>query len=370
MPTRIPPSNRQPRFQPIDLLVVFVPFSLLLHYAFHTAPVWVFLTASVAIVPAADWVRRATEQIGGHLGPAIGGLLNVTFGNVPELILALFLLVAGQAAVVKAQITGSIIGNSLLGLGLAILVGGWAREKQTIQRDHAGRLSSLLLLSVIALLVPAFFDYTERGAYGAPVLERVEQHLSLGVSVVLILTYILNAFYTFVTHRSVFPADRRTQASWSIARSITVLAISTAITAWEAELVSGALISAANQLGVTTFFLGITVLAIVGNAAEYVSATYFARQDRMGLAFSITAGSSIQMTLLVAPVLVIISSCIGKPMTLVFRNPLELVAVGASAFAVSAVVRDGETTWLEGVLLLAVYLLLGLAFFYMAAPIA
>lgn len=371
------------------LLLGFVPVSLVLGYGFHASPTWVFITALLGIIPLADLVRKATESVGEHAGQAIGGLLNVSFGNAPELILALFVLARGQVDVVKAQITGSIIGNALLGLGLAIVVGSWGRERQTFKRERASLLSSLLILSLIALLLPAVFDYTLRGMEGgrhAALAAAVDERLSLCVAGLLIAVYIANLIYTLVTHRDVFaigpeetdesapdgPPGEATAgghghggAGMSLGKGLGLLGIATVFTAAEAELVSGALESTAHSLGLGEFFLGVTVLAVVGNAAEYVSAVHFARQGKMGLVMTITVGSTIQIALLVAPLLVLTSYLMGKPMDLVFANPIELVAIAAVAFAVNAIAADGETTWFEGVLLLAVYALLALSFFFL-----
>jgi Ca2+:H+ antiporter len=346
-------------------LLLLVPVSLALEYVVHASALWVFAASVLAIVPLAEWIRRATEQTARLAGPTIGGLLNVTFGNMAELILALFVLSAGHAEVVKAQITGSIVGNSLLGLGLGIVAGSWGRDKQTFSRHHAGLLSSLLILSVIALMLPALFDYTERSA-DVPGRHSLDERLSLGVSVVLILVYLANLFYTLLTHRDVFALEEEAEkAAWPLWKALGVLVGATAVIALEAELVSGALEGTAGRLGLSTFFLGIIVLAVVGNAAEYISAVYFARRDQMGLVVTITVGSTIQVALFTAPLLVLISWAIGHPMNLVFGNPLELIAIAGSAFAVNSIAQDGETTWFEGVLLLAVYALLGLAFFYL-----
>jgi len=356
------------------LLLFFIPVSLILEYAAHTSPMWVFLTAVIAIVPLAEFIRESTEHLAERLGSAIGGLLNVTFGNMAELILALFVLYEGHASVVKAQITGAIIGNSLLGLGLAIVVGTWGRANQKFNRASAGRLSSLLILAVIALMTPALFDYTERGMSGAANASMLDEKLSLGVAVVLIVVYIANLVYSLVTHRDVFSDCDETQVpeithdAWPMWKILGILVGATIITAVEAELVSGALEATSTSLGVTTFFLGVTVLAVVGNAAEYVSAVYFARKNRMDLSLNITVGSTIQIALLVAPVLVLVSYFMGHPMNLVFGNPLELIAIAGVAFAVNAIAHDGETTWFEGVLLLAVYVLLGMAFFFITPP--
>jgi Ca2+:H+ antiporter len=356
------------------LLLLLVPVSLALAYVVHAPALWIFVAAILAIVPLAEWIRRSTEQLALVAGAAIGGLLNVTFGNATELVLALFILRAGHDAVVKAQITGSIIGNSLLGLGLAIVVGTWGRERQKFKRERAGLLASLLVLSVIALMVPALFDYAERGLYANPNPGRLDERLSLAVSVVLIVVYLANLLYTLVTNRDVFaPAEAHTHKeidqpkAWPAWRSVAVLVLATAAIAWEAELVSGALDATAQRTGLSTFFLGIVVIAVIGNAAEYISAAYFARQDRMGLVMTITVGSSIQVALFTAPVLVLVSHAMKHPMNLVFSNPLELVAITAAAFTVNTIARDGETTWFEGVLLLAVYAVLGIAFYYVRA---
>jgi Ca2+:H+ antiporter len=352
-------------------LLVLVPVSIVLSFIEAVPRAAVFIVAILAIVPLAEWVRRSTEHVAARAGSAIGGLLNVSFGNAPELILALFVLGAGHQEIVKAQITGSLIGNSLLGLGLAIVAGSFGRDRQHFNRERAGLLSSLLILVTIAILLPALFDYTERGVLGDPNSRLLDEQLSLGVAMVLILVYIGNLIYTLVTHRDIFSrgsaegpdSDPELEAPWSLARSLCVLAGATALTAWEAEIVSGTVEATATRFGLTPFFLGVIVLAIVGNAAEYVSAVYFARRGRMGLVVSITVGSTIQVGMLVAPVLVIASYLMGHPMNLVFGNPIELIAVAGAAFIVNSIAQDGETTWFEGVMLLAVYLLFALAFY-------
>ncbi|MEP7071763.1 MAG: calcium/proton exchanger [Verrucomicrobiota bacterium] len=349
-------------------LLLLVPISLALEYVFHASTLWVFVMAVLAIVPLAEWIRRATEQLAHRAGSAVGGLLNVTFGNTAELIIALFVLSTGATEVVKGQITGSIIGNSFLGLGLAICVGSWGRERQTFKQERAGLLSSLLMLAMIALLVPAFFDYTERGLSAPKNIARLDENLSLGVSCVLIAIYLANLLYTLVTHRDVFAFredenGESAEAAWPLWQSLGILLLGTALTAWEAELISHGLSETAASVGISEFFLGVFVLAVVGNASEYVAAIYFARKDRMGLTVSITVGSTIQVALLVAPLLVIVSHFMGHPMNLVFNNPLELIAIAAVAFVISSIAGDGETTWFEGVMLLGVYVVLGMAFY-------
>ena len=352
----------------LNLLLLFIPLSLTLEHVVHAPAPWVFATAIIGIVPLAEWIRRATEQLAASVGAALGGLLNVSFGNAAEFIIAIFVLKAGHADVVKAQITGAIIGNSLLGLGLAIVVGSLGRERQKFSRESAGQLGNMLMLSMIALLVPALFDWTERARVSPAEASVLDERLSLGVSIVLIAVYVANLIYTLVTHRNVFSGasedETAHKAHWSARKAVAVLVVATIATAVQAELVSGSLEQTAEGLGLTPFFLGVTVLAVVGNAAEYISAVYFARKDRMGLVMSITVGSTIQIALLAAPLLVIASYIMGTPMNLVFANPLELVAIAGVSFAIDAIAHDGETTWFEGVLLLAVYAVLGLAFYF------
>lgn len=348
-----------------NLFLLLIPVSVVLAYFVRAPAPWVFGASILAIIPLAEWIRRATEQLAHRAGSAIGGLLNVTFGNLAELIIALFVLSAGSVEVVKAQITGSIIGNSLLGLGLAIVIGGWGHERQRFKPQRANLLSSLLILSVVALLLPAFFDLAERHS-NAPGRILSDEKVSLGVSVVLILIYAANLIYTLITHRDVFAfEDKPAPDAWPVWKSVGTLVGATAVVAFEAELVSGALEETSRGLGVSTFFLGIIVLAVVGNIAEYISAVYFARKGRMGLVLTITAGSTIQVALLTAPLLVIASQFMGVKLNLVFDNPLELIAISATAFAVNSISQDGETTWFEGALLLAVYVLLAVAFYYL-----
>ena len=348
------------------LPLALVPVSLLLHYLLHVPPLWDFLVGALAIAVLADWTRRATEQLAERAGPTIGGLMNVSFGSLAEIILALFVLAEGQAEVVRAQLTGSIMGTSLLGLGIAILAGGAKTERQTFNRDRAGLLSTLLLLSVIALLMPAVFDITAHSSLAPSQLALSDEELSLGVSVVLLLLYGGNLAYTLVTHRDVFASEEeRGQADWSLALSLGVLFGASALVAIEAEIVSGALESTAQGLHLSPLFLGVIVLALVGTGGDLIAAVFFARQDKMGLVLNISIGSAIQIALVVAPLLVLISWFMGHPMTLVFSNPLQLFAIASTAFIVRAITADGETTWFEGLMLVGIYCLLALGFFFL-----
>ncbi len=347
------------------LALAIVPISLVLHYVVHVSPLWDFAAGALAIAVLADWTRRATEQLAERAGPAIGGLLNVSFGSLAEIVLALFVLIDGQVEVVRAQLVGSIMGTSLLGLGIAILAGGAGREKQIFNRERAGLLSTMLVLVMIALLMPAVFDLTGRVAVHTDHLGLSDEQLSLGVSILLLLLYGGNLAYTLVTHRDAFASDEeRGEAEWSLARSILVLFGATTLVAIEAELVSGALEATAQGLQLSPLFLGVVVLALVGTGGDLIAAVFFARQDKMGLVLNISIGSAIQIALVVAPLLVLISWAIGHPMTLVFSNPLQLFAIVSTALIVRAVAADGETTWFEGLLLVGIYIMFALAFFF------
>jgi Ca2+:H+ antiporter len=347
-------------------LLLFIPLSLALKYVFGASPLLIFVVSALAVAVLAEWVRRATDQIAARLGSAIGGLLTVSFGSIAELVLAMFVLLRGNGAVVQAQIAGSILATSLGGLGLAILIGGATRERQHFKPERAGLLSSLLILVVIALLLPAVFDLTGRLSGQAARLAITDEEISLGVSCVLLLLYLANLAYTLVTHRDVFSADAPAaeRASWPVLVSLAVLVAATAAIAVESELISAGLEEAAATLNLSPMFLGVIVLALVGTAGDLFAAAWFAAEDRMGLVLQICIGSAIQIALVVAPVLVIASWLVGQPMTLVFTNPLHLFAIASTVLIVNSVARDGETTWFEGVLLLGVYGLFALAFFF------
>jgi Ca2+:H+ antiporter len=345
--------------------LLLIPLSLAVRYLVEAQPVWVFFTSILAIAVLADWIRRATEQLAERAGSTIGGLLNVSFGNTAELVLALFVLRQAQIRVVQAQITGSIIGTTLLFLGISALVGGIGRARQTFNQANAGLLSTLLFLVVVAILLPAVFDLTQRAAAPWANTSLVDERLSLGVSLVLLLLYAANLVYTLVTHRDVFAGDApHGGARWSLAKSLLVMTAGTGLIALEAELASGALASASVELGLSPVFIGVVVLALVGTASDLLAAVVFARQDNMDIVFSMCLGSAIQIALVVAPVLVLTSWAIGHPMNLVFASPLDLFAIAAAAFIVRSVSGDGETTWFEGLLLVGVYLLFALAYYF------
>lgn len=364
------PANRLAGLRTPLLLLLTTPVAPLLHYVVGARPLWVFAASALAIAVLADWVRRATEQIAERIGPAIGGLINVSFGSLAELILALFMLAEGKLDVVRAQITGSIIATALLGLGIAIVVGSIGRDALRFRRDRAGLLSTMLVLVVIALLLPAVFDLAGHLAEDQDRLAITEEELSLGVAAVLLVLYAANLVYTLVTHRDIFAADepREAHGAWPLWTALAVLAAVTAAVALQAELAAGALEETAASLSLSPVFLGIVVLAVVGTSSDLFAAAWFARDAKMGLVLNICVGSAIQVALVLAPLLVVLSWLMGHPLSLVFTNPLDLFAIAGTAFIVKAIAEDGEATWFEGVLLIGIYVLLGLAFFF-SAPV-
>jgi Ca2+:H+ antiporter len=361
--------------RPVHYLGVFIPAAIGLELA-HADPVLVFGAAALGVIPCAAVMGEATEAIAAKTGPGIGGLLNVTFGNAPELIIAFFALLEGLQEVVKASIVGSIIGNVLLVLGAAMLVGGWNRDKQTFSRTAANAQSAMLVLALAALIFPAIFQLIHGGGLPGVGEERVDfgsdlEKLSLGVAIVLLLSYAAGLWFSLKTHRSVFnPFDEGQEQEeeeahhWPVKRAGIYLALSAVAVGVMSEILVGSISEASDDIGVSQFFVGVFVVAIVGNAAEHWVAVLVAAKDKMDLAVNIAIGSSAQIALFVAPVLVLASFVVGPdPMALVF-NGYEL---GALLFAVligNLVTQEGESNWFEGVQLLALYAVLGLVFYF------
>jgi len=360
----------------LDWLLVFLPLAPALAWLAPGAQTWIFSAACLAIIPLARWLGRATEHLARHTGDGVGGLLNATFGNAAELIIALMAMRHGLDAVIKASLTGSIIGNVLLVLGGAFLAGGVRHKTQRFNAAGARAYATMLLLGAVALVIPAAFH-----ALAGRQAASLDQPLSLGISVVLTLTYLLSLWFSLHTHAELFtgPAaacaganqsapGRPEDAPWGLRRSLVTLAVATALVAWMSEILVATVEPAAAQLGWSTIFIGIVVVAIIGNAAEHSTALMMARQDRMDLAIGISLGSSIQIALFVAPVLVFLSYAIAPhPLDLVF-TPAEVLAVVVAVMVAGQVTSDGESNWLEGVQLLSVYLILAAVFYLLPAP--
>jgi Ca2+:H+ antiporter len=348
-------------------MLVFIPLAIALEFT-HAPAVWIFLVSALALLPLASWMGQATEELAARAGSTVGGLLNATFGNAAELIIAVVALLAGKLEVVKASITGSILSNLLLVLGLSIFLGGLRYLRQNFNAHAAGLSATLLTLTLIAFMLPTFFDLAERAFFKVLDPSLPDELFSLATAGVLILIYLANIYFTLRTHKDLLSGYDEShlehEATWSAPFAVGVLGAATVGVAVMAEFLVGSLEAATEALGLSEFFVGIILIPLVGNAAEHFAAVLFAVKNKMDLAVQIAVGSSLQIALLVAPILVLVGYFAGQPMDLVFHNPLELAALAASILATNAVVRDGESNWLEGFLLLGVYALLGFAFFF------
>jgi Ca2+:H+ antiporter len=325
---------------------------------------WIFILAAISLIPAAGLIGTATEELACRSGPTLGGFLNATFGNAAELIIAIIALRAGHVEVVKASITGSIIGNLLLVFGASCLIGGFKHGTQRFNRIAASSATTMLVLAVVALVMPAVVDYFAFGSLHAE--PRVIVRLSYWTAVVLLGVYAAGLVFSFNTHKDPLRAAGHLHPRLSRATALALLTGATVLTTIEAEILVGALEPALNTFGMTELFAGVIVIALVGNAAEHYSAISAAGNDEMTLALEISVGSSAQIALMVAPLLVLISPLFGVPMSLVF-NPFEIAAIGLSVITVTLVALDGESNWLEGLQLLGVYLILGAAFYLVPA---
>lgn len=346
------------------VLLVFIPISIAAHFL-EWGETTVFITAALGIIPLASYMGTATEEIAVVTGPNIGGLLNATFGNATELILAFIALKAGLVGVVKATITGSIISNLLLVMGFSMLLGGLRFKEQKFQPTVARLNASSMNLAVVALLLPTAVDYTSSG-----IDESTLQNLSVAVALILILVYVLTLLFSMKTHAylcDVGDADFNDGAEGehevNLGFWVFILLVVTLAVAVESELLVDSLEVATSDLGLSALFTGVILLPIIGNAAEHATAVTVAMKDKMDLSVSVAVGSSMQIALFVAPVLVIAGWVIGQPMDLNF-NPFELVAVAVAVLVANSISSDGESNWLEGSLLLATYAVLAIAFFF------
>ena len=349
----------------LDYLLIFVPVTIALE-VLRVDPLLVFISACLAIIPLAGLLGRATEHLTTHVGAGIGALLNASLGNAAELIIALVALREGLHDVVKASLTGSILGNILLVLGVSMFAGGMKYERQKFNQTAAGTGASLLLLAAVGLIIPALFHFTaaDRGV-------TIERELSLMIALVLFSIYIASLLFSLKTHRHLFAGESHDASDlgeqpWTKGASIAVLTVATCFVALMSEMLVGALEPAAHTLGLTQVFVGVILVALVGNAAEHSTAVMVALKNKMDLAYGIAVGSSLQIALLVAPLLVFASYLFGTPLDLIF-TPFEVAAVTISVLIVGFVAMDGESHWMEGVMLVGVYLMLSIAFFFLPA---
>lgn len=349
----------------LNWLLIFVPISAGLHYGLPDSHTAIFLCSCLAILPLAGWLGKGTENLAHHTGEAVGGLLNATFGNAAEMIIAVAAMRSGLYDVVKASLTGSIIGNVLLVAGLSMLAGGLKFKTQTFNRMAAQNQATMLLLAAVSLILPAAYHYL-----AGPAAAAHEGDLSMEISVILLIVYALSLVFSLITHKQLFGGESaeahggETQP-WSVGKSVGVLAGATALIAWVSEILVGSVEHAAHSFGMTSVFVGVIVVAIIGNAAEHSTAVIVARKNRMDLSLGIAIGSSIQIALFVAPVLVLLSYFIAPtPMNLVF-TPAEVIAVTLSVLICAQTANDGESNWMEGVQMLAVYAILGVVFYFL-----
>jgi Ca2+:H+ antiporter len=359
--------------RPVYYLGVFIPVAVGLELAHATAAL-VFFAAALGVIPTAALMSDATEQLAERAGPGIGGLLNVTFGNAAELIIAFFLLIEGLQEVVKASLVGSIIGNCLLVLGASMLVGGWKRDRQKFSVTAAQFQAGMLMLAVLALIMPAVFQLVHGGSLPGVEENRRDfgsdvEHLSIGVAIVLILSYLAGLFFSLKTHSDVFNVghgedEEEGGERWTVRKAVILLAVAGALVGLMSEILVGSIEEASSSIGLSHFFVGVFIVAIVGNAAEHYVAIVVAAKDKMDLAVNISIGSSAQIALFVAPVLVLLSFVVGPaPMALVF-NGYEVAALLGAILIAALLSSEGESNWFEGVQLLALYAVLGLVFFF------
>ncbi|HTF61987.1 MAG TPA: calcium/proton exchanger [Edaphobacter sp.] len=346
-------------------LLIFVPVTIALEFLRPEAHTYIFISACISIVPLAGMLGHATEQVAHRAGEGIGGLLNATFGNAAELIIAIAALQKGLYDVVKASLTGSIIGNILLVFGLSAFAGGLRYKSQRFNTTAASAQAILLTLAAIGLIIPAAFHHLRRSGNVVP-----ENALGLDIAIVLLLAYAAHLVFSLHTHKTLFQgksaaSNKEEETPWSLRKAVVTLAAATALIAWISEILVGSVQQAATAFGMTQIFVGVIVVAIIGNAAEHSTAVIVAMKDRMDLSFGIAVGSSLQIALLVAPLLVILSHFIGpRPMDLAF-SPAEVLAIFLSVLITGQVAADGETNWLEGTQLLAVYLILAIVFYFL-----
>jgi Ca2+:H+ antiporter len=341
------------------LLGVFVPASWFLDVALGPGVV-VFAVAGLAIIPLAWFLGLATEELGKHAGPGVGGLLNATFGNATELIIAIFALASGLTEVVKASLTGSIVGNLLLVLGLSMFAGGIRYKTQVFSREASGIQITMLVVAVIGLVMPALYVLSTGIRGGASL-----QEMSLGIAGILLLAYGFGLLFSLRTHRDIFNpvTDVSEKPRWTKRFALGVLVVSTALVALESEILVGSLDPARQSLGLTELFVGVIIVAIVGNAAEHGSAILMAWRNKMDLSVAVATTSTTQIALFVAPILVFASVLTPRLMTLDFEI-FELASLALATAVVGAVVSDGRSNWYEGVLLVMVYAVIAIAFLF------
>ncbi|MFO0867738.1 MAG: calcium/proton exchanger [Pirellulales bacterium] len=352
----------------LNYLLVFVPLSLILDW-FGANPVLIFITATLATIPLAGIMAEATETLAVYLGPSLGGLLNASFGNAPEIIIGLLALKKGLPDVVKASFTGSILGNLVLGLGLSMIVGGAKHGFQRFDKLQAGMSAALLLLAAIGLIMPAMAEH---------VTPSHDVEITMGTAATLLVVYALSVVFTLRHGGQIVdseptagsaappPPAAHSQPHWSRGKALGILIFVTVVLAFVSEVLTGAVEPASKSMGFTPVFAGVIALALAGNTAQLYNAIRFSASNKMDLALSITVGASTQVALFVAPLLALTSGLVGTSLDLVF-TPFEVVSIVLAVFVTSKITADGECNWMEGVLLVGVYLIFGVVFYALPA---
>jgi Ca2+:H+ antiporter len=352
----------------LHLLLLFIPITLAGRYL-NVGDAWIFWAACLAIIPLAVLIGDATEQIAAYNGPKIGGLLNATMGNIPELFIGFFAVKAGLYGLVLASMAGSIIGNIMLVLGLSILTGGLRYSFQTFDRNIARSHFSLLCFAGVSLVVPLAFQITNDGD---PNLERGLTVISFTMSLLLLLIYVLGLVFSFVTHRNLFlqhqSARNGTEPTWGFLNAVIILAVAAALTALESEMLVATVEGTVKEIGLPEAFIGVVIIPLIGNVAEHASAILMALKNKVDISLEIAVGSSMQIAMFVAPVLVLVSFAGGQPLLYVYDS-FEVVAVLTGIFIALFVFQDGKTYWLEGALLVFCYVVFAVAFFYVTLPV-
>ncbi len=350
--------------KPLHYLLLALPLAIV-GSLLHWNPLFNFVIACLGLIPLAELIGEATEALAVVTGPKIGGLLNATLGNAAELIITIVAIRGGLLELVKASITGSILGNLLLVMGASVLAGGLHNGRQRFNREHSGTHATMLVLAVVALSVPSLFNHTLGG--GALPINTVES-ISLGVAGVMIVLYGLGLYYSLRVSTSALSLGTEAEAAphWPVRTAVIVLALTTIAVVWLSEILVGSVEPVTEALGLSEFFIGIILIPIIGNVAEHIVAVEVALKNKMELSLEIALGSSLQIALFVAPVLVFVALLFGQELTLIF-NQFELLALIAAVLISALVAADGETNWLEGAQLLGVYAILAVAFFFIPA---
>lgn len=341
----------------LKLMLIFVPISIIAELM-HVSPTVMFILTCLSIIPLAGLMGEATEEISFYSGPRAGGFLNATFGNATELIIGFFALKAGLFDVVKASIAGSVIGNILLVLGLSMICGGVKYKTQQFSKKIVDVSASMLLFAVIGLCIPAIFTHT----ISVNLLTTQYENLSVEIAAIMFIIYLLSLYFSFYTHKDIYSVhhEEESQVKWSLKKAVSVLVAATVFIALESEFLVSAIEPVTKTLGLSEFFVGIILIPIIGNAAEHSTAIIMALKNKMDIAVEIAVGSSLQIILFVAPVLVFLS-LLFTPMSIVF-NEFELISLIVAVIIANKVADDGESNWLEGVQLIAVYLILAASF--------